>query len=91
VLYRSKNSFGIKVNHVGVTYARRFVKVLELSSGLVLFNTKDIVVPFNLALNAGSVQLGLQTTNVLAPFFPKRTKYVSGAISLAFVFGKKEE
>jgi len=90
-LYRSKDSFGITLNHAGILYSRSFGKILEISGGAVLFNRKDLIVPFSLVLDAGPVQLGLQTTNVLVPFRAKKTKFASVSVSLALVLGEKEK
>lgn len=91
VLVRSQNNFGTRINHSGIIYARRLGKILELSGGAMLFNNKDLIVPFSLVLDAGPVQLGLQTSNVAAAFSLDKTKYLSASMSLGFRFGKNKE
>ncbi len=90
VYFNSKNSFGEKFNSVGGMYSRKFGKTLQLRGGLQLFNMKDVIVPIGFILNAGPVQLGLHTENILSVVQRQKTKYLSGVYSISFRFGKEK-
>ena len=90
VFFNSKNSFGETFNSVGGVYSKNFGRTLQLRGGLQMFNMKDLLIPVGLIVNAGPIQLGLHTDNVMSVIQREKAKYVSGMFSIGLRFGKDE-
>ena len=88
VFFNSRNSFGETFNSVGGMFSKNFGRTLQLRGGLHLFNMKDLLIPVGFMVNAGPVQIGVHTDNVMSVIQRKKAKYVSGMFSIGFRFGK---
>lgn len=88
--YSSKKSFGTNFSTAGATVSKDLGNTVRLRGGVQLFRMKDVLIPLGVIINAGPVQLGLHTDNLLS-IIPHDTKHVSGMFSVGFRFGKEND
>ncbi len=85
----SRKNFDQNFTSGGALFSKSLGNTLLLRGGVQLFRMKDVLIPVGLIVNAGPVQLGLHTDNVVSVFNPKATKHVSGMFSIGFRIGKE--
>ncbi|NQX92380.1 MAG: hypothetical protein HRT74_09730 [Flavobacteriales bacterium] len=88
VAFGHLRSFGEGFNTVSAVYRRKFGRIFWIHGGVQLFEFSDPLIPAGFHVNAGPLQIGLGTNNLIAAFAPTRTGYFTGQLNMALRFGR---
>jgi len=88
VMFAHQRSFNHGFNTMSLMYRKKFGRILWLRGGAQYFDFNHVLIPVGFQLNAGPVQFGLGTNNIIAAFAPTKTGFFTGHVQLALRFGK---
>lgn len=81
-------SFNKGFNSVSAMYRHKFGRILWVRTGAQLFQFDQFLWPVGLTLNAGPVQFGFGTDNLIAAFAPTKSGVFTGHFQIGLRFGR---
>lgn len=81
-------SFNKGFNSVAAMYRHRFGRILWVRTGAQLFQLDQFLWPVGLTINAGAVQFGFGTDNLIAAFAPTKAGVFTGHFQIGLRFGR---
>ncbi|MDA0882069.1 MAG: DUF5723 family protein [Bacteroidetes bacterium] len=81
-------SFNKGFNSVAAMYRHRFGRILWVRTGAQLFQLDQFLWPVGLTINAGPVQFGFGTDNLIAAFAPTKAGVFTGHFQIGLRFGR---
>lgn len=88
LMFAHQRVFNHGFNTASLMYRKKFGRIFWLRGGVQYFDFNHLLVPIGFQLNAGPVQIGLGTNNIVAAFAPTKTGFFTGHVQLALRFGR---